>query len=163
MQTENASLRPSRSSTKTKAHERRQESGKKLVARLKRLCSSFPEFKSALSESVELVTAEITRNPEGDRELILHAIHCGAWTMDELKEESGLTRLAIQKILDELERAGIIVRSVRKESENSLGGRPKILWIPTPVAPILPPRDTWSPLRTAVDDSHEYVLDSPSP
>jgi maltooligosyltrehalose synthase len=115
----------------THAHDRRKKKGRTLLARLLKLSSDFPEFRAAIGESLDLVKHQIERCPESDRQLILHAIHLGAWTMDELTDDSKLTRPEIQKILD-----GLLVTKtvIRKESQekNKLGGRPKILWLPAP-------------------------------
>ena len=115
----------------THANDRRRARGRRLLARLAKLASSFPEFKNALAESLDLVQLEIDRCPESDRQLVLHAIHLGAWTIDEIMDETRLTRAELQKHLDQLLALAIILRKESQE-KNKLGGRPKILWLPAP-------------------------------
>lgn len=115
----------------THANDRRRERGRRLLARLAKLSSSFPEFRSALTESLDLIKHEINRCPESDRQLILHAIHLGAWTIEDLKAETRLTRAELQTHLDQLLAVNTILRKESQE-KNKLGGRPKILWLPAP-------------------------------
>ena len=132
METENALRPPSPPViTTTHAHERRRQRGQQLLARLAKLASSFPEFRAAIGESLDLVKHQIDRSPESDRQFILSAIHLGAWTIDELRDETKLTRAEIQKHLDELLAANTILRKESQE-KTKLGGRPKILWLPAP-------------------------------
>ncbi len=121
----------STTTTTTKAHARRRQRGRRLLARLSNLSSNFPEFRTALAESHDLIQQQIDRCPDTDRRLILAAIHLGAWTIDELGDETKLTRAEIQKILDQLLAAKTILRKESQE-KNKLGGRPKILWLPAP-------------------------------
>lgn len=115
----------------THAYDRRRKRGQRLLAQLSRLSSDYPEFKTALRESLELVTHQINRCPESDRQLILHAVHLGAWTIEELTDETKLTRVEIQRILDDLHAAKTIIKKVSQEKP-ALRGRPKILWLPAP-------------------------------
>jgi len=131
MQTETAARQPGPPVPTTNAYDRRRKRGQRLLARLSRLSSDYPEFKTAIGESLDLVTIQINRNPESDRQLILHAVHLGAWTIEELVDETKLTRVEIQRILDELHAAKTILRKVSQEKP-ALRGRPKILWLPAP-------------------------------
>lgn len=117
--------------TSTHAYDRRRKRGQRLLARLSRLSSDYPEFKTALRESLQLVTLQINRCPESDRQLILHAIHLGAWTIEELTDETKLTRVEIQRILDELLAAKTIIKKVPQQKP-AFRGRPKTLWLPAP-------------------------------
>jgi hypothetical protein len=117
--------------TTTHAHNRRRERGRRLIARLAKLVATFPEFRTALLESIDLVQYEINRCPESDRQSVLHAIHLGAWTIDEIREETRLTRAELQKHLDQLLALNTIIRKESQE-KNKFGGRPKILWLPAP-------------------------------
>ncbi len=113
------------------SYARRRKRGQLLVGRLKKLSSSFPEFRDYLAESLELIQEQIDRNPESDRQLVLSAIHLGAWTIDDLKHETKLSRGELQKILDAEHAKKIILKKESQETDK-LGGRPKILWLPAP-------------------------------
>lgn len=116
-----------------------------LIARLKKLTKSFPEFQRILDEALEELSIQANRTPKADRAIVLRAIHTGAWTIKEIIAETRLSRCETQAIIDRLLKAKIIIKSGRN-SENSLGGRPEHLYIPAPNAPIRPrSRKTLSP------------------
>lgn len=117
--------------TQSNGNTRRRKRARTLAARIRKLIESFPEFRAVLDESLLLVQQQIERNPESDRQIVLAAIHLGAWTIDELLEETRLTRAELQKILDDFLANHVVLRKESQE-KNTLGGRPKILWLPAP-------------------------------
>jgi hypothetical protein len=125
-------------SPKTDAHRRRQRRALRVIERLDRLCSDYPEFRRILEDPIDLMKHEAKRTPASDRQLILNAIHTGAWTMKDIQDEVKLSRADIQKHLDQMLAAGIIIEGHRNE-KNENGGRPTGLWIPAPNVIPIPP------------------------
>mgnify|MGYP003289906523 CR=1 FL=1 len=115
----------------TPAHDRRRRRAQTLRSHLVRLMESFDEFRSILESAIEEVDREAKRNPTTDRDLVLNALHCGAWTVDELLEETKVTRPELDRILKDLIAAEIIF-SKPSRRPNPKGGRPAILYFPVP-------------------------------
>jgi hypothetical protein len=106
-------------------HHNRRQRAKALARRLKKLAQNFPEFSPILADPLFFLKTH------SDRALVLHAIHDGAWAMEDLRRETKLPRGEIQKLLDALVAAQIIITVASKE-KNPVGGRPKILYLPAP-------------------------------
>jgi hypothetical protein len=104
-----------------------------VIDRLVKLSHQFPQFKAVLDETVENLTTQMarTRSPEVNRRVVLSAIHRGCWGFEELMEESGLARKALQKILDSFVASKIVI-TVERKRDDSNGGRPATLYIPGP-------------------------------
>jgi hypothetical protein len=113
------------------AHQRRSKRARDLAKRLTKLVAAFPEFRAILKDPLELLRDQANRTPENDRVLVLRAIHVGAWTIDDLRTETRLARPELQRLLDGLLAANIIITGTRKE-RNTTGGRPKLLYLPAP-------------------------------
>lgn len=103
-----------------------------LIEKLQPLLLEFPEFKTILADSIEELRHETSRNPESDNQMVLHAIHCGAWTISDLLEElPTLRRKALERILGELLDGQTIMTA--PQPKRSEGGRPpETLYIPVP-------------------------------
>ena len=114
----------------TNAH--RQQRARILIKRVTRLAGQFPEFGRLVDCFLDDLEHQANRTPETDRQLVLSAIHHGAWTMEDLESETNLTRAEIQRILDALLAARIIIDGGRHNEKNSNGGRPKRLYLPAP-------------------------------
>lgn len=69
--------------------------------------------------------------PEALRQLVLDAIHLGAWTIKELIDDTELPRQKLQTILTEAVKARIIITTTRNNRDPN-GGRPETLYLPGP-------------------------------
>ena len=130
-----ATTSPPRSNS-AQACKRKSRRAQLLIGWLEPLRLAFPEFNPILQGSIHQLKHEAKRNPESDRQLVLNAIHAGAWTIDDITDELPLIkRKPLQKILDSLVASKTVFTDIRKPKE-ALGGRPQTLYLPYPTAPL---------------------------
>lgn len=109
---------------------RRRERAERVIVRLNRICKDFPEFRRIMLEPIEQMHEQAERTPETDRQLVLAAVHLGAWIVNEIQSETNLSRRQVQRHLDNLVENKIVITTTRPADGRE--GRPETLYLPAP-------------------------------
>ncbi len=107
---------PSNSVKKTRARISKQKrtKGLRLLQQLTFLADNFPEFANLIRPSLDAVKRETERTYHSDRERVLLSIEQGAWIVQDLMDDTGLSRWDIEKILAGLEQLCLVEKAPRR-------------------------------------------------
>jgi hypothetical protein len=105
-------LKPARA----RISKKKRAKGLRLLQELQFLADGYPEFAKLIHPAIAAVKRETERTYGSDRERVVLAIEQGAFTVDDIIDDTGLSRWDVQKILDELVELKFVERSPRKVS-----------------------------------------------
>lgn len=107
------------------SHQVRRQRAQALAKHLETLSSHYPEYAHLIQDPL-LILEQQTQ-----RALVLHAIHEGAWTIEEIQRETRLPRQKVRTIIEALVQASILFTTSRKHRDED-GGRPVLMYLPAP-------------------------------
>jgi response regulator of citrate/malate metabolism len=102
-------------------YDQRRKEANALAKRIHTLTKKFPGFKFLLEDVLLSLRHQTTRS------LVLHRIHIGYWTVEQLTRETKLPESEVRRILEELVQAQIVFTTKHKYDTDK-GGRPEIMY-----------------------------------
>jgi hypothetical protein len=100
--------------TRARISKQKRRKGLELLQELEFLADHYPEFAGLLRPSLDSVKRETERTYSSDRERVILSIEQGAWIIQDLMDDTGLSRWDVEKILRDLEGLGLVEKSPRR-------------------------------------------------